>query len=57
MERRKKMNEEARKAIHEFLVENWESFCNKSKELGISEDLVNSEVYDCIIDEILLEES
>lgn len=51
------MNEEARKAIHEFLVENWESFCNKSKELGISEDLVNSEVYDCIIDEILLEES
>lgn len=49
------MEEEIKRAMHEFSVENWSGFCNKAKEQGISEDFIDSEKFDLIIGEILLE--
>lgn len=46
--------EEVKKAIQEFLVENWESFRNKAKEQGLPSEEVDSEQFDTLVDDILL---
>jgi len=47
--------EEVKRAIREFLVENWEGFRAKAKDQGLDEDFVDSENFDELIDEILLD--
>tara|TARA_R110000824_G_C14811543_1_gene635648 strand:+ start:427 stop:579 length:153 start_codon:yes stop_codon:yes gene_type:complete len=49
------MKKDVELAIHEYLIENWEAFCSKAIEQGISEEFARSEKMDELIDEILIQ--